>query len=138
MSLTIIKPSKYVEQKLLTDVAGEVFSYIGINFEVGLKFACENCIQKLNKQYRGIDKPTNVLSFNEDDKSSNGEILICETVVAREAAELGRAQRELVLLYLVHGMLHLAGFDHQNIKDRDKMEKVEKTILKKFEINIER
>lgn len=138
MTLTITKPSKYVEEKLLTAVAGEVFSYIGENFQVGVKFACADCIRKLNKQYRGIDKPTNVLSFNTGEDSKNGDILICEAVVEQEAERAGYNPAELDLLYLIHGMLHLAGFDHESSSERAKMEKIEAEILNKFGIIIKR
>lgn len=138
MALKITKPSKYIQEKLLTDVAGEVFSFVGEEYEVGLKFACLNCIKKLNKDYRGLDEPTNVLSFNASTDTKNGDILICEAVVEEEASKLGYEPEELILLYLVHGMLHLAGYDHQKPQERDKMEKIEAEILSKFGIIIER
>lgn len=138
MALTVVKPSKYLQEKLLADVAEEVFSFVGEKYEVGVKFACENCIQKLNKEYRGIDKPTNVLSFNASEDNKDGDILISEAVVEREAAESGHKAEDLDLLYFVHGMLHLAGFDHQELFDRAKMEKAEAEILNKFGIDINR
>jgi probable rRNA maturation factor len=127
-----------VSEKLLTEVAEEVFSYLSEDFEVNVKFACENCVRKLNKQYRGKDEPTNVLSFNIDPESKEGDILICESVVAKEATELKHAPKDLDLLYLVHGMLHLAGFDHTNDTERVKMETVEEEILSKVGISISR
>lgn len=136
MPLTIVKPSKYIDEKLLQKVAEEVFSYLGEEFEVNVKFACENCIQGLNKQYRGKDEPTNVLSFNQDDETKNGDIVICEAVVKREAVNLGYEVRDLDILYLVHGMLHLAGYDHENDSDRAKMEAIEEEILNKMDVNI--
>lgn len=134
----IVKSSKYAGDKLLTEVAGEVFSYLGEEYEVSVKFACEVCIRKLNKQYRGKDEPTNVLSFNTDEKTKDGDILICEAVVEREAAALNHTPLELDLLYLVHGMLHLAGYDHTNEAERAKMEAAEEAILHKVGIDIKR
>lgn len=138
MSLTIIKQSKYVEEKLLQSVAEEVFSYLGQEFAVGVKFACESCIQGLNKQYRGKNEPTNVLSFNLGSESWDGDIVISEAVVERESKDLGHSPLELDLLYLVHGMLHLAGFDHTSQADRAKMETAEANILKRVGVNLPR
>lgn len=138
MALTIIKPSKYVKEKLLRKAAKEVFSYLGDEFEVNVKFACENCIRNLNKEYQGIDAPTNVLSFNHDVSQKDGDIVICESVVEKESEKLGVKVPELDLLYLVHGMLHLAGFEHTKTEDRDKMEKTEEIILSKIGVEIER
>lgn len=138
MSLTIVKPSKYVGDKLLLEVAGEVFSYLDEEYDVSVKFACENCIRSLNKEYRGKDEVTNVLSFNQDNDSKNGDIVICEAVVERESTELGYSVEDLDLLYLIHGMLHLAGYDHTNAADRAKMEGVEQEILSKVGISISR
>lgn len=138
MALSIIKPSKYVTEKLLQKAVEEVFSYLDEKFEIGVKFACENCIRGLNREYRGKDETTNVLSFNTDDTSKNGDIVICESVVEKEARELGYPEKDLILLYFIHGIFHLAGFDHINNEDRDKMEKAEEEILSKMGVQIER
>ncbi len=136
MALTIIKPSKYVEEKLLRKAAEEVFSYLGEEFNVSVKFACENCIRELNKKYRGKDTLTNVLSFNNEEGKKDGDIVVCEAVVEKEAAELKFSPSELDLLYLVHGMLHLAGYDHTKVRNRDKMEAAEKEIMARIGIEI--
>lgn len=138
MSLNIVKSSKYLKKELLLKVCGEVFSYIGEEFEVNIKFACKNCIQELNKKYLGKDKPTNVLSFNHEKDVKSGDIIICESVVEIEANKLNYRPEEITILYVVHGMLHLAGFDHKKDKDRVKMELIECSILKKLGIEIER
>lgn len=136
MAITIVKPSQYLDKKTILRVAAEVFSFLGEEFEVGVKFACENCIRGLNKQYRGKDEPTNVLSFNNEEHNKNGDIVICESFVEGEAKELKTAVSDLELLYLVHGMLHLAGFDHTKPGERVKMEKIEKAILNKIGLEI--
>lgn len=136
MSLTIVKPSKYVDRKLLENLTQEVFDYLGEEFSVSVKFACENCIRGLNKEYTGKDEPTNVLSFTDD--TGGGDIVICESVVEKEAKKLKYFESDLILLYFVHGMLHLAGFDHTNEEERAKMEKAEEAILSKIGVKIER
>jgi len=138
LAITFVKPSQYLDKKTILRVAAEVFSFLGEEFEVGVKFACENCIRGLNKQYRGKDEPTNVLSFNNEEHNKNGDIVICESFVEGEAKELKTEVSDLELLYLVHGMLHLAGFDHTKPGERDKMEEIEKNILAKVGIKVER
>lgn len=136
--LSIVSPSKYLSESRLKKAAEAVFGFVGEEFEVNIKFACESCIQGLNKEYMGKDEPTNVLSFNHEKDTKNGDIVVCETVVEHEADELGYKPEEMSLLYVVHGILHLAGFDHKNNEDRAKMEAIESDILKKLGVKIER
>jgi probable rRNA maturation factor len=138
LALSVCRKSNYVSGKLLREISEEVFSYIGKSPEIGLDFVSSKRSKELNKRYRGKDSPTNVLSFSVDEMQNIGEILICEEVVKKEAKESGYAVKDMILLYLVHGILHLAGYDHQSIKERDKMEQVETEILGRKGIIIER
>ena len=84
----------------------------------------------LNKQYRGKDKPTNVLSFHGDtDAQMLGDLVICAPVVAREAREQKKPPRAHWAHMVVHGCLHLLGYDHERERDAQKMESLEKKIL---------
>ncbi len=134
--LKIEKSSKYIKKEELEKVTEVIFEYLNESFDIGVKFACENCIRGLNKEYRGKDEPTNVLSFNTDEDSKNGDIVICESVVEKEANELNYDAADLVILYFIHGILHLAGFDHIKDADRDKMEDTEQLILSKLRVDI--
>lgn len=100
----------------------------------------DDSIQKLNKTYRGIDKPTNVLSFPmQDGKFTDispellGDIVIsCET--AQKEAESDQINlSERISQLLVHGILHLTGFDHES--DAPKMEIKSLELLKMIEAN---
>ncbi|HVT34911.1 MAG TPA: rRNA maturation RNase YbeY [Nevskiaceae bacterium] len=87
----------------------------------------------LNKQYRGKDKPTNVLSFQGDRAAQTlGDLVICAPVVAREAREQGKSPRAHWAHMVVHGCLHLIGYDHERDRDAEKMEALEKKILRKL------
>ncbi len=90
--------------------------------------------QALNHQYRGKDKPTNVLSFGADDDFSGllGDLVICASVVAREAVEQGKTTRAHWAHMVVHGCLHLLGYDHESDKDAELMENRERSILAQF------
>jgi len=86
--------------------------------------------QALNKEYRGKDYATNVLSFPYDSEPVIvGDLVICPNVVAREAAEQNKPLVAHYAHLVVHGMLHLQGWDHDNDDDAEAMENEEKEIL---------
>jgi probable rRNA maturation factor len=79
--------------------------------------------RKLNRTWRGKDKPTNVLSFE------GGDLAICAPVVAREAREQGKTASAHWAHMVVHGVLHLLGYDHENDQEAAQMEARETKIL---------
>jgi len=84
----------------------------------------------LNRDYRGKDYATNVLSFPyESQPAVVGDLVICPAVVAREAAEQGKPPLVHYAHLTVHGMLHLQGRDHDNDADAETMEAEETRIL---------
>ena len=86
--------------------------------------------QELNHEYRGKDYATNVLSFPYDTEPVvMGDLVICPSVVAREAAEQNKPLAAHYAHLTVHGMLHLQGWDHDNDDDAEAMENEEKEIL---------
>ena len=92
--------------------------------------------QQLNGQFRGKDKPTNVLSFSYDDlKSYLGDIIICLPVVEREALEQSKKITAHLAHMVVHGVLHLLGYDHEQNDEAEVMEATEQHILAKIGID---
>ncbi|MCL2636107.1 MAG: rRNA maturation RNase YbeY [Betaproteobacteria bacterium] len=86
--------------------------------------------QALNRDYRGKDTATNVLSFPYDHEPVvRGDLVICPAVVAREAAEQNKPAAAHYAHLTVHGMLHLQGWDHDNDADAQAMEDKEREIL---------
>jgi len=94
--------------------------------------------QAMNLQYRGRDYATNVLSFPAEvpeglpedfDFPQLGDLVICAPVVAREAAEQGKALDDHYAHLTVHGVLHLLGFDHIEDDEAEEMEALERRIL---------
>lgn len=83
----------------------------------------------LNRRYRGKDKPTNVLSFPSDAPGTLGDLVICAPVVNREAREQGKTPAAHWAHMVVHGVLHLLGFDHIRPDDARVMEGRERAIL---------
>lgn len=91
-------------------------------------------IQKLNKQYRDKDKATNVLSFpmqspEEVDVCLLGDIVLCASVIDEEAQQQSKTRFSHWAHMVVHGMLHLQGYDHIDNDDAEKMEQLEINIL---------
>ncbi len=86
-------------------------------------------IKKLNHQFRGKDKPTNVLSFPADEESMLGDIIISLDTLEREAIEQNKDLKSHFIHMLIHGMLHLLGYDHEEDADAQIMEAKEISIL---------
>lgn len=87
----------------------------------------------LNLQYRAIDSPTNVLSFVTDndylDYECLGDLVICAPIVEQEAQQQSKSLQAHWAHMVVHGMLHLQGYDHQSTTEADEMENLEARIL---------
>ena len=98
--------------------------------EVSIILTNDKNIHKLNSEYRGIDRPTNVLSCELGDDILLGDIYISFDTVQREAADENISIAEHTAHMVVHGVLHLQGYDHIKNRDAKKMEKAEVEILK--------
>lgn len=85
--------------------------------------------QQLNHDYRGKDYATNVLTFVYDASPANGDVVLCAPVVAREAAEQGKALEAHYAHLVIHGVLHLQGYDHEHTSEAVTMESVERFIM---------
>ena len=90
--------------------------------------------QALNEQFRGSTGATNVLSFPFENESPQplpliGDIVICAPVVAKEAREQNKALNAHWAHMMIHGVLHLLGYDHQNENDANLMESLETEIM---------
>jgi probable rRNA maturation factor len=102
--------------------------------EVAIRIVGANEGQALNRDYRGKDYATNVLSFPAElppgvDLPLIGDLAICAPVVAREAAEQGKKPRDHWAHLTVHGTLHLLGYDHIEDAEAEAMEALETRIL---------
>ena len=93
-------------------------------------------LRTLNRDFRGKDKPTNVLSFpaGQNDEDYRGDIALAYGVTAKEAKATGKSLRDHAAHLVVHGVLHLAGYDHERPKDAKVMEPLEVKILKRLGI----
>ncbi len=97
-------------------------------------------IQVLNKEYRSKNQVTNVLSFSSDipleiGKSILGDVVICVDVVREEAVLGDKAFSDHLNHMAIHGILHLLGYDHEDLTSANKMERIEIEFLKKIGVN---
>jgi probable rRNA maturation factor len=109
--------------------------------ELGVVISDEATVRELNRRYRGIDEPTDVLSFGLSEEGDTpfalppgeaaplGEVIISYPTALRQAEEQGHSVEVEVAHLLVHGILHLLGYDHLGAKDERAMRQREKEIL---------
>lgn len=120
--------------------------------EVGIILAGDGRLQQLNRSYRGIDSPTDVLSFGlidpgeleqamaqtPEQAGQQGELLVGDIYISldrakEQALEAGHHPHREIMLLAVHGMLHLLGYEHAGAKDKTAMRKKEEEILRQVE-----
>ena len=114
-------------------------------YEVGLVFTDSEVIKQLNRDYRGVDEPTDVLAFHmlpqkevddsfalpPDGVTRLGEVIISYPQAVAQAREQGHStERELALL-VIHGILHLLGYDHEEPEEESKMRERERELLER-------
>jgi probable rRNA maturation factor len=98
--------------------------------EATLLLTSDAALQTWNRQFRGLDKPTNVLAFPSPGEGPYlGDIAIAAGVVAREAAEQGKSPAHHLAHLALHGFLHLLGYDHETDEEAAEMEARETALL---------
>jgi probable rRNA maturation factor len=106
--------------------------------QISITLADETVIRTINRDYRGVDRPTDVISFalaeGEDPcggpaENLLGEIVICLPQALRQAAEYGHSPEREVSYLTTHGMFHLLGYDHTTAQDAQIMRKEEEAVM---------
>lgn len=132
-------PTPTLCQKYITTTLKKIFPKSNRTFEISIRFVSTKESRALNKKFRKKDYATNVLSFPSDEENNPvlylGDLAICTSVVQKESLEQGKSLRSHFAHLMVHGVLHLLGYDHMKSRDAKKMENLEIAILKnlKFE-----
>ncbi len=114
----------------------------GLSFDtsgavISILFVGDEKMRELNRTYRGIDRTTDVLSFSQlegpspsEEAADLGDIVISPAQAKRQAAEIGKSLDQEIALLLIHGLLHLIGYDHEkNRYQAGKMRQKEKELL---------
>jgi len=125
-------------QAAIDAAAGESRVRLAASAEISVVLCGDAFIRALNRQWRGCDEPTNVLSFPIGGDPALtpllGDIVIAFETAAREAREMGKPLRDHVAHLLVHGFLHLIGYDHGDAAEAEVMEGLERASLARLGI----
>jgi probable rRNA maturation factor len=140
MQLTIVNHSKArIPRKFLAEWVATLSTQPKLarqlkGKELVVAFLDEKPARKLNKQFRGKDYATDVLSFgSEGDPESLGELVICPQVIVRQAKEHGLLVKEELAYMVLHGILHLLGYDHElSEKDAKAMFRLQDALFEKL------
>jgi probable rRNA maturation factor len=115
----------------------------GRRVELSIVLADDTVVRRLNRDYRGLDRPTNVLSFGDiprlgpvapDYPLALGDVVLAQETVVAEASAQGKSVPHHVAHLVVHGVLHLLGYDHEEAGEADAMEELEIAILARLGI----
>lgn len=134
-----------VNETRLADAASVVLAAHNSHHETGLSvvMASDDFVRGLNQQYRGVDAPTDVLSFPADDPLIDsddeppylGDLIIAYPYASAQASREGHALDDSLALLVVHGTLHLLGYDHDTDANRAEMWAAQEAALKHLGIS---
>jgi len=147
--INIVIPDIYtqeIEPGLIEKTVLAIIKHENLSSEVDVSIVLESDegIQKLNAQFRGIDSPTDVLSFSSDDIDPEtgqrylGDIIISYPRAMAQAELAGHSVKNEVQLLIIHGMLHLMGYDHDTETNKKDMWQKQDKLLKNLSVNISR
>lgn len=127
---------------LLERAAETALQVMEASGELSLLIGSDAALQKLNRNFLGIDAPTDVLSFPDRDTDPEtertywGDIAISYPRAAAQAQAMGHSPEDELLLLTVHGVLHLLGHDHYETEERERMWALQAEILERLEAGI--
>ncbi|KKR78510.1 MAG: putative rRNA maturation factor [Candidatus Nomurabacteria bacterium GW2011_GWA2_40_9] len=99
---------------------------LGEDYSLSIAYVTEKKSREINKKYRNIDKPTNVLSFAL--YKNMGELVLCKSIIRKELKKFNKTFEQLLGFLVIHGMLHLKGMQHSS-----RMERAEKYYCQKYD-----
>ena len=128
----------YKDYDYLYDVINAALEHENVNNAIfSVVFMTDEEIHEMNREYRGVDRVTDVISFAFEDNNDLvyndirmlGDIFICIPQMKRQATEYGHSEKRELSFLAVHGILHLLGYDHMNEKDEKVMFALQELIL---------
>ncbi len=137
IDIQVLDKHFYLKNLFIKHLCAEVIRFAWQKKEeviVSVVLADNDFVHDLNKRYRGKDQPTNVLSF-ENEFPFAGDIVIAYDVVCQEAKAQHKSFKAHLTHLLIHGALHLQGYDHLTDKQALKMEKLETKLMKQLGFN---
>ena len=125
------KPVDDINHSVLQRFAPRAQKLTGVKGEVAILITSRRKVQALNRRFRRKDKPTDVLSFA---GPRGGDIAICAEIARQNAFRLGHSVTDEIKVLMLHGMLHLAGHDHET--DSGEMERAEARLRMKLKLPV--
>ena len=124
-----------LEEKKLSLALGKIAGRIGLKGTATIRVAGSDEVRDVNRRYRHRDRATDVLSFPVGEKLPGGglyagDVLICHPVAESQARENGQSLKRELLLLMIHGLLHLRGYDHET--DRGEMLELQRRLFAEF------
>ena len=122
---------RFIDCELLKIQGRNILFFLGCgNQELSVLLTDDKKIRELNKKYRGQDRATDVLSFPQNEEEENepsyhlmGDVVISTVTAKRQASQHGLSLEEEIVLLLIHGILHLLGFNHERSEEACHMKK---------------
>ena len=133
--ITIEKKVEGLKESSLIRFMGRAQKAVGLRGEVSLLLTSNRQMRQLNRCFRGKDKPTDVISFPAPEAVSDkiaGDLAISVDIAAANAKSLGHSAEEELRVLILHGLLHLAGYDHE--KDKGQMARTEERLREKLRL----
>ena len=119
--------SREITKKFLKDITEKILSELNLNnAEISITLTDDERIREINREWRGKDKPTDVLSFPQEETIGYkyrllGDVVISLPYAKKQAEEIGFTLKEEILRLMIHGILHLIGYDHETNEEDAKV-----------------
>lgn len=124
--------SEGTSARALSSFAAKAQRAVGLRGEVNIRITSSHEMQELNRRFRNKNRPTDVLSFPSDSPDLTGDIAISVEIASLNAAELGHPIATELKILMLHGLLHLAGYDHES--DNGEMQVREAELRQKLKL----
>lgn len=134
ITITNLQDAYPVGKRRIREVIEELLLEEKVDAELSIVLVDKEEITRLNKQFLGRQEPTDVLSFPLDasDRRISGEVVVCVPVAVEYTKEAGTEVEGEIMLYIVHGVLHLLGYDDATRRLAQCMHRREREILSRF------
>lgn len=145
----IVNDETQISSELMETLKKAASACIDMDVEISLSFVSLDEIHELNRDYRGVDRPTDVLSFPMyesieeleetaelmvDEEIPLGDVVICMDKIREQAAEFGHSEERETVYLFTHSVLHLLGYDHMTDEDKKEMRTREEEVMAKLDL----
>lgn len=138
MSLNLIELASLSKKtkNIILGLSRSLLSLLQIKKNLNIIITSESYIKKINYQYRGLNKPTDVLAFAYNDDDLLGELFLCLSQNTKKAKMGKEHPTERLKMIIIHGFLHLLGYDHNTKSEERLMDKKAKQLFNQLSLSI--